>query len=94
MRRLLAIAAACVLAPVSRGGVASVSTTQGDDGFTVISYTLSGAPAVVTFDVLTNGVSVGASGVARARGDVWKLMPAGGPYAIRWRADRALPEKT
>ena len=94
-RHTLAVLSASILT-LACGAVVrnlSVSTAMDEDGFTVVSYTLSGEPAVVTFDVLTNGVSVGASGVARARGDVWKLMQPG-DGTIRWRADRDLPEQT
>lgn len=81
----------CASAPAATREL-DASVAEDGDGFTVVSYTLSGEPAVVTFDVFTNGVSVGAQGVSRARGDVWKLMQPGSGE-IKWRADRDLPEK-
>ena len=72
----------------------SVEVSSDEDGFTVISYVLSGEAAVITFDVLTNGVTVGAQGLSRVRGDVYKLIQPGSDVrVIRWRADRDLPKR-
>ncbi len=67
------------------------STTLADDVLTV-EYTLD-APAVVTFDILTNGTS-GASigGAAVVSGilhgsDVWKKVDVTGTHTIKWRTD-------
>lgn len=67
------------------------STTLADDVLTV-EYTLD-APAVITFDILTNGTS-GASigGEAVVSGilhgsEVWMKVTGEGPHTIKWRAD-------
>ena len=55
-------------------------------GVATISYVLSDATAIVTFDVLTNGVSIGAENYVGAFGDVWKRVPAGeATRTISWR---------
>ena len=66
--------------------------TIADDVLTV-TYTLADGPAVITFDILTNGTS-GASigGEAVVSGvlhgsDVWKKVSGTGPHTIRWRTD-------
>jgi hypothetical protein len=67
MERMLSVSLAvgCVLAAVAaKPTVSDVSFTQNvaKRNFTV-TYTLADAPAVITFDVLTNGVSIGAKNV-------------------------------
>ena len=54
-----------------------------------VDYTLD-APAIVTFDVLTNGVSIGAANVTHAYGDVNRLVQ-GGVRAISWQAAKSWP---
>ncbi|MBQ7666572.1 MAG: SUMF1/EgtB/PvdO family nonheme iron enzyme [Kiritimatiellae bacterium] len=88
-----ALAALLVLSATAATRQLEATVSEDEDGFTVIGYTLAGDdPAVITFDVLTNGVSVGAAGVSRARGDVWALVQPG-DGEIKWRADRDLPER-
>lgn len=45
-----------------------------------ITYTLSEAPGIVTFDILTNGVSIGQQNLTNAVGDVNRLVR---PAAVR-----------
>jgi len=68
------------------------SSTIADDVLTV-TYTLANGPAVITFDILTNGTS-GASigGEAVVSGilhgsDVWMKVTGEGPHTIKWRTD-------
>lgn len=68
------------------------SSTIADDILTV-TYTLANGPAVITFDILTNGTS-GASigGEAVVSGilhgsDVWMKVTGEGPHTIKWRTD-------
>ena len=53
-----------------------------------VNYTLTGDPAVVTLDVCTNGVSIGADNVSRVIGDVNRVVqPSGDTRTIKWRPD-------
>ena len=92
MKKLL-FALASVAATSAFAGLVSdsVAVSTDEDRFTVVSYRLADAPAVVTFDVTTNGVSIGGEVLSTARGDVWKLVPAG-PHSFKMRLDRELPE--
>lgn len=50
--------------------VSNVQVAQGADRKVTISYDLAGAPAIVTFEVLTNGVSIGGRALWASYGDV------------------------
>lgn len=54
-----------------------------------LHYTLTGdASAVVTLDVCTNGVSIGADNISRVVGDVNKIVaPSAETRTIKWRPD-------
>ena len=49
-----------------------------------ITYTLSGAPGIVTVDILTNGVSIGAENFLNLSGDVNRKVEPGARQII-WR---------
>jgi len=69
-----------LLATVAMAGVPRVSDVKfAQDGKhrAVVTYTLSEAPGIVTFDILTNGVSIGATVLTNAYGDVNKLVQPG-----------------
>ena len=51
------------------------------------AYTLD-EPAVITFDVKTNGVSIGGANLTYAYGDVHRVVEAG-PHTLYWQADKA-----
>ena len=53
-----------------------------------VAYELQNAPAIVTVDFLTNGVSIGEANFAGVWGDVNRLVAADGSYKIQWRPDR------
>ncbi len=55
-----------------------------------IGYTLSEAPGIVTFDILTNGVSIGVQNLTNAVGDVNRLVQPGA-RTILWNADKIWP---
>lgn len=72
--------------------VSQVVFTQGEATRKVtISYTLSGEPGIVTFDICTNGVSIGAANVTGAWGDVNKLVKVGTGRTIKWAPDKSWP---
>ena len=54
-----------------------------------VDYSLSG-PAIVTLDVLTNGVSIGAVNITHTYGDVNRLV-GGGAHRLHWQADKSWP---
>ena len=51
------------------------------------TYTLD-EPAVVTFDVKTNGVSIGGANLTHAYGDVHRVIESG-EHTLYWQADKA-----
>ena len=75
--------------------VTGVSMSQDAATRTVtISYNLENAPAIVTFDVRTNGVSIGAVHLDYAAGDVHRTVQPGNGKSITWQADKAWPGQT
>ena len=94
----------CLSALVVRAAtpeVSDVSMTQdGISRLVTVTYTLSDAPAVVTFDVQTNAVvngatvwaSIGGEAVCNAQGDVWRTVTGDGPHTITWRPDLSWPD--
>ena len=81
----MAVAASALAAaalPEIREG--SVTMTQADDRTVTISYTLDGAPAIVTVDIHTNGVPLtGALLKGRLTGDFNRKV-APGVHAVTW----------
>ena len=63
-----------------------------------ITYDLSGDPAIITFDILTNaveaaqGASIGDAHLAHSWGDVNRLVQPGEGKTIWWQADLAWPD--
>ena len=53
------------------------------------TYTLD-EPAVITFDVKTNGVSIGGANLTHAYGDVHRVVAAGS-HTLYWQANNAWP---
>ncbi|MBR2838713.1 MAG: SUMF1/EgtB/PvdO family nonheme iron enzyme [Kiritimatiellae bacterium] len=64
--------------------VSNVLVSQGADRRVTVSYDLSGAPAIVTFEVFTNGVSIGGRALWASYGDVNVKVPPGN-RAIFWQ---------
>jgi len=72
--------------------VSDVSFDQPGGGRTVtVTYNLQYAPAIVTMDVLTNGVSIGAENIVSFEGDVGKVVQPG-THQFKWFAKRDWPE--
>jgi len=91
---------ACALCTVTLFGsatdvpvVSDVTFDQPGGGRTVtVTYNLQYAPAIVTVDVLTNGVSIGADKVTRLEGDVNRVVQPGARQ-FKWFARRDWPDQ-
>ena len=82
-------ALSCAAAPVIREN--SVSFTQDSASRLVtVTYKLDEDPGIITFDVLTNGVSIGAANIKALAGDVNRLVQTG-DRTIYWRPDLSWP---
>ena len=86
-----ACAAWCALADPNDPQIAMVGNPVQDyDRVLKVEYALD-EPAIVTFDVKTNGVSIGAENLKLAYGDVHRVVEAG-TRALFWPAYEAWPE--
>lgn len=91
---VLMLFALAAIAAGAAPSVDSVSFSQGDDGVVTVTYSLSGEPAIVCLDVLTNatvsGVSIGGENLRRVAGDVNRLVGLGHDFSspfsgtIKW----------
>ena len=73
--------------------VSDVTFDQPGGGRAVtVTYNLQYAPAIVTVDVLTNGVSIGADKVTHLQGDVNKVVQPGARQ-FKWIARRDWPDQ-
>ena len=54
-------------------------------GRVTATYSLSGAPAIVTVEVLTNDVPVDASALGPMSGEVNRLITENGNHAVYWK---------
>ena len=86
----LALLCTAALADPADPQISNFNVTQDAARVVRVTYTLDEA-AVVTMDVLTNGVSIGGANVQNLVGDVNKLLPAGN-HAIEWYARRSWPD--
>lgn len=86
----LAVVATALFAEMPRVEASDVSLTQTDDNLVTVGYELKDAPAVVTIDFLTNGVSVGEANFTGVAGDVNRIVLKGKGKKILWRPDRSL----
>ena len=94
MKSLLCLAAVCsvlgTFADPNDPQITLVSANQDDNRVLKVTYTLD-EPAIVTFDVKTNDVSIGAANLKLATGDVHRVMEAG-THTLFWPAYEAWPE--
>ena len=94
MKSLLAYAfvttAVSALAAQPSINSASVTVSQDASRRVTVAYVLSDANAIVTAEVLTNGVPVAAERFTRVSGDINRLV-APGSRAFTWMPDRELP---
>jgi len=72
--------------------VGNVEVVQGADRVVKVSYDLSGGPAIITFDVTTNGVSLGDRAFDRAWGAVNSLVTnETGRLTFKWLPESEIP---
>ena len=94
MKSLLCLSAACAafgaFADPNDPQTTIVSANQDDNRVLKVTYTLD-EPAIVTFDVKTNGVSIGGANLKLATGDVHRVVEAG-TRTLFWPAYEAWPE--
>ena len=90
---VLALAAAFIArADAQIPSVSDVSISQGTSSRAVtVTYTLADAPAIITLDVLTNGVSIGQQNIWALEGDVNKVVQPGSG-TITWHPDKSWPK--
>ena len=86
---LLASLALVAGGPVIREG--SVTVSQDRSRKVTITYALDDAPAIVTVDVLTNGVSIGAANYTNMVGAVNVIVQPGENRTVTWRPDKSWP---
>ena len=87
---VVAAAMATCANPVIEEGSVVVSQPRG--GTVRIAYTLANEPAIVTVDILTNGVSIGEVNFTNLTGAVNRKVVAG-PQEILWRAYKVWPDR-
>ena len=81
------LAAAWVASADPTVGGVSAALSANDNVYTV-SYTLAGAPAIVTVDVKTNGVSIGGEHIVTLAGDVNAPIATDGAKSFTWDVGR------
>ena len=71
--------------------VSKVSAVAGAGGIVTVTYTLSGAPAIVTFDVLEGETSIGERNLWYSDGDVCRKVVTDGEHTFTWDARKSWP---
>ena len=99
MKHIAKLAVTALALSTAAGARASIPTIDDDSvsvtkrsSSLVIGYELKGAPAVVTVDFLTNGVSIGEANFANVDGDVNRLVAAGSRQ-ITWKFRESWPDR-
>ena len=72
----------------------SVTLSQSSSRRVTIGYELTGEPAVVTIDILTNGVSIGAANTRGMYGDVHVKVEPGADKKAYWTPTKSWPGHT
>ena len=98
MKNLLCLSAVCTALLASADPndpqIELVSVEQDANRVVKVEYTLD-EPAIVTFDVKTNGVSIGVENLKMASGDLWRVVSATGAGSrrmITWPAYEEWPD--
>ena len=89
MNRLVCLLVFCEISGAAFAAapqVSGVSLSQDAAQRVTISYTLANAPAIITVDVRTNGVSVGDRNLRWMSGDVNRLVTTEGAHTVTWPA--------
>lgn len=95
MRKILTFATCSVTAWCGLFAAPSVTdVTLTPDGGSVfkVGYTLTGGPAIVTVDVLTNGVSTAGVGAKHVSGDVNRIVRGKGAHVFYWQSGSDWPK--
>lgn len=88
---MVAVASTAVLADVADPQISNVTVSQDPASRRVkVSYRLD-EQAIVTMDVLTNGVSIGGQNIGYVRGDCNKLVEAG-TRTLTWAPHKSWPD--
>ena len=91
---LIAAAVLPVVASANEISVSDVSVAQSGSRLVTVSYKL-GAPAIVTVDFLTNGVSIGEANFSNVEGDVNRLVTdTDSVCTIKWQPRYSWPGNT
>ena len=72
--------------------VKDVSVSPDGGSVLKVSYNLTGGPAIVTVDVLTNGASTAGVGAKHVSGDVNRIVRTDGDHAFYWQAGSDWPK--
>ena len=91
IKAMMAWAVPC-LVYAAAPAVSNVNVVQDEQRLVTISYTLENTSAIVTMDVLTNGVSIGHALYANAVGDVNVKVPVGN-HVITWQPRVTWPDQ-
>ena len=93
IRMMMAWAVPCLVYAVPPT-VSNVQVTQDEARLVTISYTLSGAPAIVTLSAFTNGVSIGGALLVNAKGALNKrIEPSADAQTITWQPRVTWPDQ-
>jgi formylglycine-generating enzyme required for sulfatase activity len=84
---VMAVAAFATTAVIREG---SVKASQNASHRVIVDYTLDNGPAIVTFDVLTNGVSIGERHLTEFSGDVNRKVDSGA-HTFHWLPVKCWP---
>lgn len=88
---MMVFAIGSVSAFASMPEISATGIAQDQSRLVTVTYTLSGASAIVTMDVLTNGVSIGRRNFVNAQGDVNRLVEPGETRRITWQPHEIWP---
>ena len=81
-------AAFAAVAAIADPPAATITDSTIADDVLTVTYTLANGPAVITFDILTNGASIGGEAVGSGvlyGSEVWMKVTGEGPHKIKWR---------
>ena len=84
-----AVSAAVSIPEIEAGSITCVQKSPSRK--VEIGYCLKNAPAIVTIDIMTNGVSIGGEHLSYLSGDVNKVVYESGNRLITWMPNKAWP---